>query len=134
METGTISQSIWFEASPQTVYDLLTNDEKYKSFAGEELFFEPDIDGHFSIFDGYCTGTNHKLEKGNEIIQSWNFQEDGWPENYFSECTFRFTAENGGCRLQFDQTGIPIHKVKALQSGWQQYYWEPMKKILKNPA
>jgi activator of HSP90 ATPase len=127
METGTISQSVWFEASPEAVYELLTDKVKYESFVGDEVFFEPIINGSFSVFGGYCTGINLKLEPGKEIVQKWNFQEDGWPETHFSECSFLFQAENGGCSLQ---SGIPIHKVEALKSGWEKYYWTPMKEWL----
>lgn len=63
METGTISQSIWFEASPQAFYALLTDQEKYESFVGDQFFFEPTANGSFSIFDGYCTGINLKYIK-----------------------------------------------------------------------
>jgi len=63
METGTISQSKWFKASPQAFYALLTDREKYESFVADQVFYEPNANSSFSIFDGYCTGINLKYIK-----------------------------------------------------------------------
>jgi activator of HSP90 ATPase len=87
--------------------------------------------GKFTVFDGYCHGYNIELTEGEKIVQAWHFEEDGWPDDHFSTCTFRLEAAGEKTRLHFLQTDIPEHKVESLREGWKQFYWEPMKGYLK---
>jgi len=132
MKKGEIKQTVQFMASPEEVYELLINAEKYQAFIGGEVIMNPIVGGKFSVFDGYCHGTNLILEKGKKIVQHWHFAEDGWPDDHMSVCSFLFQPDPQGCKLVFKQTGVPIHKVEDLAAGWIQYYWEPMKEALVN--
>lgn len=131
METGTIEQIVHFDASPSLIYQLLMNAEKHSGFSEAEVNMSQEINGKFDTYDQYCHGYNIELIEGKKIVQAWHFDEDGWPENHFSLCTFIFeNGENGGTKLSFTQTEIPAHKVAALESGWQDFYWKPMKEYL----
>lgn len=132
MKTHTIKQSITFNASPKTVYDLLMNAKKHGAFTGGKVKMSNKINGRFEVFDGYCHGYNIELKEAKKIVQAWHFTEEGWPEDHFSICTFEFNKTPKGTKLSFTQSHIPANKHKTLKTGWKQYYWEPMKEMLKN--
>lgn len=127
MKTGTIEQIIVFDAEPQAVYDMLMDAQKHAAFTGSEVEMSTEVGGKFVAFDGYVHGTNVELLPGKRIVQLWNFDEEGWPEDHFSTCVFEFERDGNKTTLHFRQTDIPAHKVEALTSGWFEYYWEPIK-------
>lgn len=132
MKTKTINQSATFKASPKEVYELLMDADKHGSLTGSTVKMSKEVNGKFEAFDGYCHGYNIELDEGKKIVQAWHFQEDGWPDEHFSICTFNFEATGKGTRLIFTQTGVPAHKYEELKDGWKQYYWNPMKLHFKD--
>ncbi len=130
MKTKNIKQTVTFSAKPEEVYELLMNAKKHSDFTGSEVKMSKRPNGKFTTYDGYCNGYNIELEDGKKIVQAWHFAEDGWDDEHFSICTFAFAKAGKGTKLSFTQTGIPVHKAKALSDGWKQYYWEPMKAFL----
>lgn len=131
MKTGSIKQTVNFKATPMQVYELLMSAKIHSAFTGTHAEISKSAKGKFSTYDGYCTGYNIELTPGEKILQAWHFAEDGWPEDHFSVCTFLFEPTATGTKLKFEQTDIPGHKIKALTSGWKEYYWEPMKLYLQ---
>jgi activator of HSP90 ATPase len=134
MKTATIKQSVTFSASPEKVYELIMDQKKHAAFTGSAAIMTKKIKAVFNVFDGYCHGYNIELIEGKKIVQAWHFDEDGWPEEHFSICTFLFEPSGDKTRLSFTQTGVPANTVVSLKNGWKEYYWEPMKDYLKaNP-
>lgn len=132
METRQIEQTIIFDAAPEEVYDLIMNEEKHAAFTESEVSMSTEQNGKFNVFGGYCHGYNIELIEGKKIVQAWHFDEDGWPDDHFSICTFLFEAVGNGTKLSFTQTDIPAHKAESISEGWKEYYWEPMKTYLKS--
>ncbi len=126
MKTTTITQKVLIKALPNEVYDLFLNAEKHANLTGGEVIIDPVVQGKFSIFDGYCKGYNIELIPDKRIVQAWNFEEEGWPEDHFSICTFELTEKGNKTELNFTQTNIPAHKSEDLKNGWKEFYWEPM--------
>ena len=69
--------------------------------------------------------------EGEKIVQAWHFAEDGWPDEHYSICTFKFKKLDNKTKLTLQQTDVPEHKVAELTEGWKLYYWKPMKALLK---
>ena len=131
MKTKSIKQTITFPgAKPLDVYNMIMDAEKHSALTGSDVTTSDEVNGNFEVFDGYCTGFNIELKKGKKIIQGWYFDEDGWPADHFSICTFLFEKVPTGTRLSFSQTNIPEHKAASLKEGWKKYYWQPMKNFL----
>ena len=129
MKTKSIIQTITFNASPKEVYELLMDAKKHSSLTGSTVKMSKKVNGKFEVFDGYCHGYNIELDEGKKIIQAWHFQEEGWPDDHFSICTFQFEATGKGTRLSFTQSGVPEHKYEELKDGWKQFYWKPMQAL-----
>jgi activator of HSP90 ATPase len=131
METKTINLSVTFDAAPPEVYQLIMDPKKHAAFTGGKVTMSSKVKGKFNIFDGYIHGYNIELKEGEKIVQAWHFAENGWPDDHFTICTFLFETAKGKTKLTFEQTDVPAHKVNELTSGWKQFYWEPMKSLLK---
>jgi len=133
MKLETIKQTINFKnIASIELYNLFMNDSKHASFTGDKVIMSNEINGNFEIFGGYCKGYNIELDKGKKIVQAWHFDEDGWPENHYSICTFTFEKTIDGTKLAFLQTQVPEHKVEALKTGCKNYYWQAIKNLLNN--
>lgn len=131
METKTIEHTITFDAPARVVFQLLMEEALHAEFTGAEAEISKEVDGEFSVMDGYCIGYNIEIEKDKKIVQAWNFAEDGWDEEHFSTCTFTFEEKDGKTIMEFTQTDIPAHLFDALENGWIEFYWEPMKEFLE---
>jgi len=64
LKTQGINQTIFFDAAPREVFDLLTNKARYEAFSGDKVEISTEIKGAFSAFSGYCTGYNIELIEG----------------------------------------------------------------------
>ena len=131
MKTTTIKQTAIFPATPEQVYQLIMDQKKHSAFTGSKAIISTKVNGRFNVFDGYCHGYNIELIEGEKIVQAWHFEEEGWPEDHYSMCTFLFEQAGDKTKLRFLQTGIPENSAAALRDGWKQFYWEPMKAWLK---
>ncbi len=132
MKTKTINQTITFDASPKDVYQALLDDKKHAEFTKSAATIDNDKNGKFSVYDGYCHGYNIELTVNEKIVQAWHFAEEGWPDDHYSICTFLIKQSGTRTNLTFTQTDIPKHKADALNSGWIEYYWEPMHEYFKH--
>jgi activator of HSP90 ATPase len=123
-----ISQTIFLEAPPEKVYDCLMNEKKHSEFTNASAKIEPEVNGSFSVWDGYATGKTLELVLNKKIVQSWRASD--WPENVFSTAAFEFLEKDNGTSLTFTQVGIPEEFEKDIEKGWEDFYWKPLKKYL----
>lgn len=129
--TISIKQGGMLPGTPHQVYELWMDSKKHTEFTGSEAKISRAVGGTFATFGGWATGKNIELLPDKKIIQTW--RGDDWPEGHFSVITVRLLpAPDGGAKLLFTQTGVPLSVAKSVAQGWKDYYWEPMKKYLKN--
>ncbi len=135
MKTSSIHQTVIFNALPLAVYELLMDEKQHAAFTEAPARIGKQVNDTFEVFEGYCQGKNLELIPGVKIVQEWNFAEDGWPDDHYSICTFELRPVDVGTELKFTQTGVPIHKLEALEFGWKEYYWDRMQDYLtKEPS
>jgi activator of HSP90 ATPase len=89
---------------------------------------DPHVGGAFALFGGYITGRQLELVRNQRIVQAW--RAASWAEGIHSIARFELKANNAGCRIVFDHTGIPNDDAQSLAEGWQSHYWEPLRKVL----
>jgi activator of HSP90 ATPase len=128
METKTIKQSATFNAGPHTVYELLMDSKKHSVLAGDEAKISRKIGGKFNV-GGYIEGVNLELIPDEKIVQTWRYED--WPKGHFSRATFLLQALDGKTRLTFTQSGVPATFYEDIKQGWIDYYWTPMKEMLR---
>ncbi len=127
MKTKTIRQTLNFKAKPLEVYEMIMDAKKHAAITDGDVTMSRKIKGKFSAFGGYCHGYNIELVPGKKIVQAWHFDENEWPEEHFSICTFLLEKTAHGTKLSLTQQKVPAHKYEDLKNGWHQYYWTPMK-------
>jgi activator of HSP90 ATPase len=136
MKTASILQTVLYNTSANILYNLFMDQKKHSKIIQSKVKMSKKIKGTFEVFDGYCHGYNIELLENSKITQAWHFAEDGWPDDHFSICTFKFLEINSAnktpkTKLIFSQTQIPAHKVSSLKEGWKKYYWDAIKNYLK---
>ena len=125
----TIKQEVHFDVSMREVYETYVDAKKHAAFSGANVKFEARTGGKFDIWDGELTGENIKLIPGKKIVQKWRSSD--WPEGHYSHLTIDLKPDGDGTKLVLTQTDIPEDKYDDINSGWHEYYWEPMEKFFK---
>jgi activator of HSP90 ATPase len=125
-EAGSIRQSIFVEASPEEVYEALTDPKRHSEFTGSPATGAPRVGGVFTAWEGYITGRHIELQKGKKIVQEWSTSE--WPEGHPpSRLEFTMTRKEDGTQLTMFQTSVPAEQVEEYRSGWIENYWDPLR-------
>jgi activator of HSP90 ATPase len=125
MKTKSIKQTVIFNTTPETIYNLIMDEKKIAAFTGSKVTMSKKLNGKFSVFDGYCHGYNIELIEGKKIVQAWHFAEDGWPDEHYSICTFDLENASNKTKLRFLQTDVPEHKVDSLKMDGKNFTGTP---------
>jgi uncharacterized protein YndB with AHSA1/START domain len=126
LEFGEIKQTVFIKASPDEVYDALLNAKKHSAFTGSPAKTNARVGSEFTAWDGYITGKNLELVKGEKIVQEWETTE--WPEGYpRSRLELTLTPKKGGTELKMVHSQVPAEQVEDYRSGWHTSYWDPLK-------
>ena len=129
MRTKTIRQLVAFRFSPHEVYEVLMDSDKHSKLTGSVVQMDRNVGSRFSVYDGDIQGVNIELIPDQKIVQSWRYSD--WPEGHYSIATFLLKEVPGGTRLTFIQTGVPEEFYEDIKQGWHDYYWKPLKEMLR---
>lgn len=130
MATKSLKQTRTFNASPKVLFEALMDAKKHAKFTGGPAKISTKVGGTFSVFSGYATGTNLELKPNKKIVQSW--RASNWPKDQYSRTTYSFApAGKGKTKLTFTHSGIPDKDYEGIKSGWIEYYWDPLAKMLE---
>jgi activator of HSP90 ATPase len=132
-----IHQEADFQASPQKIYTALLSSREFsdctkKSFANftaTSAIINPTVGGSFSLFDGHIIGMILELVPNQRIVEAWRVVD--WPAGVYSIARFEFRTQGSGTHLIFDHIGFPEGLKEHLAQGWQQHYWDALKKYLQ---
>ena len=121
-----IHQEILISASPQNVYQALTDAKQFAEFTETAARIDPQSGGSFSCFDGMITGLTVEAIPGERLVQAWRVAN--WQAGVYSIVKFEFEKINDTeTRLIFDHTGFPEEDRQHLEPGWHNKYWQPLK-------
>ncbi|WP_261305508.1 SRPBCC family protein [Paenibacillus andongensis] len=128
-DSSAIHQEVVFAASPNRIYEALTDAAQFsKVSGGAPTEITPEAGGSFSCFGGMIVGKNIELEPNKRIVQAWRVAN--WEEGVYSLVKFELEEQGEGTRLVFSHTGFPEGQEAHLAPGWHTNYWEPLKKYL----
>jgi uncharacterized protein YndB with AHSA1/START domain len=123
-----IHQEVDFKASPQRVYEALTDAKQFGAFSGLPAEIRGEAGGAFKCFGGQITGRMTELVPNQKIVQTWHVAM--WPDSVNSTVSFELKAQGGGTRLILDHSDFPEENREHLDAGWARMYWDPLKKYL----
>lgn len=127
METDTIKQTFFFEdIEPDEVYDTYMSTNRHSAFTGTECEMSTETGGMCTMYDGYITAENLRLDPCKLIEQSWIAREEGWPEGHKSYIRIELRVKENGTELIFEHREVPFALKESLAKGWYEFYWEPM--------
>ncbi len=79
----------------------------------------------FTACDGYISGKNISLTKGEKIEQEWITSE--FPSSYGpSILKISLKKKGDGTELTMVQSKVPAPQLRKYESGWYESYWNPM--------
>ncbi len=126
---GVIRQTVFFEATPEEVYDALVNPKKHTAFTGSPSTASAKVGAEFNAWDGYISAKNLELVKNKKIVQEW--ETTSWPKGYpRSRLELTLTAKKGGTELKMVHSKVPAEQVESYTGGWMSSYWDPLGKYL----
>jgi len=127
--SNTIHQEITISASPEQIYEALTNASQFAECTGMSAEIDAATGGEFSCFDGMITGQTIELLPTKMLVQAWRVSN--WPAGIYSIVKFELEKINDTeTKLIFDHTGYPEEDGEHLSQGWHKQYWDPLKKYL----
>jgi uncharacterized protein YndB with AHSA1/START domain len=102
-ESETVERSETFEASPEEVWESLTDDDRLSEWLAEEVELEPFEGGEISVRDddGERSGTVETVIEEERLIYTW-----ARPGEAPSRVEFAIEAVPAGTRLTVTETGI----------------------------
>ena len=122
-------------ASPQHVFELLTNGSLFSAATGQPAEITDHEGDPFSLFGGRVEGRQIELVPGQRVVQAWRFgtaHPSAWEPGVYS--TLRFTLEpaDAGTRLVIDHAGIPAQWIEHISQGYRTFYQDPIAQYFAN--
>ena len=127
-----VHQVVQLAAPPRKVYDAYLDSARHSRFTGQRARMSRKEGGAFTAGDSYISGYNLELVPARRIVQAWRASE--WPQGVFSVLRLELAPRASGTRLVVDHVGIPDAFRDGVDSGWHEFYWEPMQRFFAAEA
>ena len=123
-----LHQEVAFKASPQRLYDLLLDSNRFAAFTGMPAEIDRKAGGAFTTFGGLVVGRNVETIAGQRIVQAW--RPTHWNPGVYSIVRFELKPQGAETIIVLDHTGFPEGEYDHLNPGWPLRYWDPLRKYL----
>ena len=107
------------KASPDDVYNALTNEATIQLWSGEKAIMSEEPNSEFSLWEGSITGLNLEFIKGKKIVQQWYFDGQEMP----SIVTIILHTHKHGTSVELKHTNIPDEVYNNIIEGWEENYF-----------
>lgn len=128
-----IHHEVTFLVSPERVYELLTDSEKFAAATGKPAQIGAGEGASFSIFGDYIHGQQIELVPGKRVVQAWRGRN--WDPGVYSVVRFTLTPEGRGTTLAVDHEAYPEGESplypswhEHLSTNWPVFYFGPFAK------
>ena len=128
MHRTAIHQEVIIKASPLRIYDILLDSKKFAAMTGAPATIDPKVGGSFTMFGGLIVGRNIELVPGRLVVQAW--RPTHWSAGVYSIAKFALAPKDASTLITFDHTGFPEGEYDHLEWGWNNHYWESLKKYV----
>ena len=127
--TKTIQQSVRFNATPETLFEMYVDSEKHSKATGAPARVSRKPGAAFTAFGGMLEGRNLLIVPGEMIAQAW--RSTGWSSaDADSILILTFSKAGSGGRVDLIHVNVPEHDHKGVTEGWNKYYWKPWRLYL----
>jgi uncharacterized protein YndB with AHSA1/START domain len=113
-------------ATPEQVFEALTDAGIIAAWGGGLSVIEPKTGGHFEMFDGWVQGEVTAYQAGKELGYTWKPAE--WDRRALpSNVYIRFNRHAAGTELFLEHTGFPDEEEATKHgNGWIDYVFDPI--------
>jgi activator of HSP90 ATPase len=119
-----------FPATAETIFRAWLSSDGHSAMTGSAAKVEPRVAGKFTAWDGYMTGKTLELKPYSRIVQTWRTSEFAETDPD-SKIEVTLKAVKGGTRLTLTHSGIPDGQAESYRSGWEEWYFTPMRAYFK---
>jgi uncharacterized protein YndB with AHSA1/START domain len=133
MPTESFRISTVIAATPAQIYEAWLDADLHSAMTGGEATIETGAGGRFTSWGDYISGTTLEVEPQRRIVQRWRttqFPADAED----SRLEVLLSPEAGGTRLSLVHGGIPAGQGDAYRRGWEEFYFQPMKRYFARNA
>jgi len=118
-------REILIDASPETIFELLTDAEQHKRWQGTEVTLDPRPGGTYRVLvaGGYlASGEFLEVVPNERLVFSfgWDMEGNLIPPGS-STVEYTLQSEGGKTRLRMCHRGLPDEAVEQHQHGWDHY-------------
>lgn len=125
----TIKQKVKFRASPDWIYQQLTDSKHHANLTRKKAKISRKIGGAFSTLAGQVSGINVDLVPGKRLVQAWRSKD--FPVGIFSMATFQLSAtKSGGTELVLTHRGVPKELIPKVEKNWRKLYWDKIRELV----
>ena len=119
-----------FRVEPGMIYKAWLDSSLHSEMTNADSEIDPLLNGNFSIWNGYITGSTVELEKNKKIVQRWRTTD--FPVNSdHSIVEIHLSGTPKGTKLRIKHFNIPDGQGNDYKEGWKEYYFKPMKEYFK---
>jgi activator of HSP90 ATPase len=131
--TKAIQQSVEFDVSPETLYEMYIDSKKHSLATGGPAKLGRRAGAPFTAFAGKLRGKNLMVVPNKMIVQSWRAM--GWKKaEPDSILTLTFSKTKSGGRVDLVHVNVPEHDHQGVTDGWENYYWKPWRAYIAATA
>ena len=126
-----IHQESVIAATPQAVYEVLTDGQKFAAATGMPAQLSDRVGEAFSLFGGRVEGRQIELVPGQRIVQAWRFgamHPSEWDAGVYSVVRFTLSSQQDGTRFIIDHAGVPREWHDHIFTGYPSFYQQPLER------
>ena len=112
-------------ATPVEIYEAWLDSIGHSEMTGGEATTSDEVGAEVTAWDGYISGRNVELVRGERIVQSWRTTEFG-DKDEDSIITVVLQEVDEGTLLTIEHSNVPDTHRSYEEGGWQSNYFEPM--------
>lgn len=123
-----IKMTVNLPVSPKEAFDLLTNSKKIEAWSGQAGKVASKVGGKVEVFGKWAKGKVLEYKPAKSLSYTWIVGD--WKKP--SIVKYKFTKTKTGTKIFLSHSNLPSDKeVKDHMTGWDEYFFSPMKEYLK---
>lgn len=126
----TVEQSVRFSAPAAELYDIYLDPVRHAAVTGAPVKISAKPGSKFTAFNGMLTGQMLYTIPGRQVVQRWRSCEF-YDTDADSILILTFVPVGNKSRIDMVHANVPKQDFKGVTEGWKKYYWQPLRKYLK---
>jgi len=121
---GAIEREVRIEASPETVFDLLTDPEQYVRWKGRKAWLDVAPGGEFKVEvndQATAVGEYVEVDPPRRVVFTWGWEGHPVVPPGASTVEITLTPDGDGTVLRLVHHGLPPAEVEQHTQGWDLY-------------